>query len=213
MSNQKNFSATTAKVYKSRKNLLNILKKRGFNTHDYSNFSMNEIQIMYNKNQLDILLEKEDGGKIYVKYHITGKIRVGHINDYIDDIFNIEEILNPSDELLIIIKDQNINDTLEEFMKLTYIKYNIYVNIINMKLFLFNLLEHVLVPEHKILSQKEKADVYEQYNIIGDSEIPEISRFDPVAKTIGIRPGQLCEITRSSKTSITSKYYRLCGLK
>ena len=29
-------------------------------------------------------------------------------------------------------------------------------------------------------------------------------------KIIGLRPGQLCEITRSSKTSITSYYYRLC---
>ena len=79
-----------------------------------------------------------------------------------------------------------------------------------MKMYLFNILEHTLVPKHRILSDKRKADVYEQYNIINDSEMPEISRFDPVAKTIGIKPGQLCEIIRSSKTSITSKYYRLC---
>lgn len=211
MSNsQKNFSSITAKVFKSRTNLLKILNERGYKTEDYENFNMNEIQIMFNKNQLDILLEKESGEKIYVKYHINNKLRENHINDYIDDLFNIEEILGPQDELLIIIANQNINVTLEEFMKITFIKYNIFVNIINMKMFLFNILEHSLVPKHRVLSNKEKKEVYEQYNIINDSEMPEISRFDPVAKTIGIKPGQLCEIIRSSKTSITSKYYRLC---
>lgn len=210
MSNQKNFSSITAKIYKSRTNLLKVLNERGYKTDDYENFNINEIQIMYNKNQLDILLEKESGEKIYVKYHITGKLRDNHINDYIDDLFNIEEVLGPKDELLIIINNQNINDTLEEFMKITFIKYNIFVNIINMKMFMFNILEHQLVPKHKILNTVEKEEIYKQYNIINDSELPEISRFDPVAKTIGIRPGQLCEITRSSKTSITTKYYRLC---
>lgn len=207
---QKNFSSITAKVFKSRANLLKILNERGYKTEDYENFNMNEIQIMFTQNQLDILLEKDSGEKIYVKYHINNKLRDNHINDYIDDLFNIEEILGPQDELLIIIANQNINVTLEEFMKITFIKYNIFVNIINMKMFLFNILEHVLVPKHRILSNKEKDDVYEQYNIINDSEMPEISRFDPVAKIIGIKPGQLCEIIRSSKTSITSKYYRLC---
>ena len=95
-------------------------------------------------------------------------------------------------------------------MKITFIKYNIFVNIINMKIFLFNILEHKYVPKHRILSEKEIDEVCEQYNIINDSEWPEISRFDPVAKTIGIKPGQLCEIIRPSKTAITSKYYRLC---
>lgn len=41
-------------------------------------------------------------------------------------------------------------------------------------------------------------------------EFPEISRFDPVAKTIGLRPGKLCKITRSSPTAVESNYYRLC---
>ena len=117
--NKKNFSSTTAKVFKSRTNLLKILNERGYKTEDYENFNMNEIQIMFNKNQLDILLEKDSGEKIYVKYHINNKLRENHINDYIDDLFNIEEILGPNDELLIIIANQNINDTLEEFMKIT----------------------------------------------------------------------------------------------
>ena len=49
-----------------------------------------------------------------------------------------------------------------------------------------------------------------KYNITSDSELPEISRFDPVAKAIGIRPKEVCEILRPSKTSVITKFYRLC---
>ena len=47
-------------------------------------------------------------------------------------------------------------------------------------------------------------------NIVDNSKIPEISRFDPVAIAIGLRPGDICEIIRPSITSITGTYYRYC---
>lgn len=209
MNNKKHTSSTISKIFKSRKILLNILEKRGFIIEDYNNFGINEIQIMSLNNQLDMLLNNKSGKKIYVKYH-TNKLRDTHINEYKDDLFDIEEHLKKDDELLIIIKDQRINKTLEEYMNYIFIKDGIYVNIINIQEILFNILDHVMVPEHKILTNKEKEFIYNKYNIMEDSELPEISRFDPVAKIIGLRPGELCEITRSSKTSITSKYYRLC---
>lgn len=209
MNNKKHTSSTISKIFKSRKILLNILEKRGFIIEDYNNFGINEIQIMSLNNQLDMLLTNKSGKKIYVKYH-TNKLRDTHINEYKDDLFDIEEHLKKDDELLIIIKDQRINKTLEEYMNYIFIKDGIYVNIINIEEILFNILDHVMVPEHRILTNKEKEFIYNKYNIMEDSELPEISRFDPVAKIIGLRPGELCEITRSSKTSITSKYYRLC---
>ena len=49
-----------------------------------------------------------------------------------------------------------------------------------------------------------------RYNITDKVQFPDISRFDPVAQVIGLRPGQVCEITRASKTAIESKYYRVC---
>jgi len=226
MNNQKQTSFTVSKIYKSRKNLLNILERRGFDISDYDNFGINEIQAMYANKQLDMLLIKKTvvGGeekeeKIYVKYHITSKngtstfpkLRDAHINDYIDDLYNLEDILGKDDELLIIIKDQNINKTLEEYMEFIFIKDNHYINILKIKEILFNILDHCMVPDHKILTEKEKEKIYEKYKIMQDSELPEISRFDPISKALGIRPNELCEITRSSKTSITSKYYRLCS--
>jgi len=41
-------------------------------------------------------------------------------------------------------------------------------------------------------------------------QLPMIDRFDPVAIAIGMKPGQICEITRKSATAIVSIYYRHC---
>jgi DNA-directed RNA polymerase subunit H len=91
-----------------------------------------------------------------------------------------------------------------------YIKDKVFCTIMTLKQLQFNILDHSLVPLHRILSESEVATIKENYNIIQDSQFPEISRFDPVAKAIGMRPGEVCEIIRGSKTAITTKYYRLC---
>ena len=53
--------------------------------------------------------------------------------------------------------------------------------------------------------------VRKQYNISDDAKFPAISRFDPVAIAIGIKPEEFCKIVRPSKTTITSNYYRKCN--
>ena len=55
------------------------------------------------------------------------------------------------------------------------------------------------------------SDTIKKYNIIHDKQFPDISRFSPVAMAIGIRPGQLCEIIRPSKTAINTIFYRICS--
>ena len=60
------------------------------------------------------------------------------------------------------------------------------------------------------MSESEKIAIKTKYNIISDNLFPELSRFDPVAQAIGIRPGEVCEILRPSKTAISAPYYRLC---
>jgi DNA-directed RNA polymerase subunit H (RpoH/RPB5) len=60
------------------------------------------------------------------------------------------------------------------------------------------------------MKNTEISEIMKKYNILDITQFPDISRFDPVAQVIGLRPGQVCEITRSSKTAIESYYYRVC---
>jgi DNA-directed RNA polymerase subunit H (RpoH/RPB5) len=41
-------------------------------------------------------------------------------------------------------------------------------------------------------------------------QLPNISRFSPVAQAIGLRPDQICKIIRPSKTAINTVFYRIC---
>jgi len=136
-------------------------------------------------------------------------IRPANIQEMIDDLFNLEEVLTKDDTLFIIIKD-DMNDTIISELKQIWETDGIFIVIENIKRLQFNILNHSLVPEHTIISETEIKDVMQRYNILNKSDLPDISRFDPVARVIGLRPGNVCKIVRSSKTAITTNYYRIC---
>jgi DNA-directed RNA polymerase subunit H (RpoH/RPB5) len=211
-----NLSSLISSIYKSRKNILDLMQKQGYNTNDYSNFSINEINSMKQNNQLDMLLEKQDvepntkrKNKIYISYYLTKMIRPANIQEMIDDLFNLEEVLTKDDTLFIIIKDE-MNETIISELKQLWEKDGIFIVIESIKRLQFNILNHALVPEHTIISKKDAEDVMKKYNLVNKSDLPDISRFDPVARVIGLRPGDVCKIIRPSKTAITTNYYRIC---
>lgn len=204
------YSPLVSKIYKSRNIILELLRKRGFNVEDYTEFSINEVHIMYNNKQLDMLLENPDSGKkIYIKYHLATRLGNSHVYDYVDDLFDIEDVLSNNDDLIIVSKDK-MNATMKNLLEELYIKDNKFVTIYNLHDYLFNILNHDMVPEHTILSKEETDDIVKKYNINKMKEFPEISRFDKVAMAIGLRPSHVCKIVRSSPTSITGMYYRMC---
>lgn len=209
-------SSLTSAVYKSRSILLEQMQSQGYDVGDYSGFSVNEVNTMKTNNQLDMILEKlnEDPttktkGKIYIRYYLAKALRPANLQEMIDDLFNIEEVLKKTDTLLIVVKDE-VNDTLINTLKHIWEQDKIFIIVQNLKRFQYNLLNHVLVPPHRILSIPETIQIRSRYNIMSDGQFPDISRFDPVAQAIGIRPGQVCEIIRPSKTAISAPYYRIC---
>tara|TARA_B110000483_G_C18207044_1_gene548394 strand:+ start:6141 stop:6758 length:618 start_codon:yes stop_codon:yes gene_type:complete len=196
------------KIYKSRNIILDLLKIQEYDVSNYVGTNINEVNSMYENKQMDMLLEKKDK-KLYIKYHLNKTLKRNNINDYIDDLIHLENVLEKKDDIVIIIKDEP-NDSLRNVLSNLWLQEGIFVNVINIKRLQFNILDHVLVPEHKVLSEQETIEFKKKYNITNDSQIPDISRFSPVSQVIGIRPGQVCQITRASKTAISSLFYRIC---
>ena len=95
-------------------------------------------------------------------------------------------------------------------LKTLYIKQSLYINVFLLSTLQFNILEHSLVPTHIVLEPEEISQIKTKYNIKTNSELPTISRFDPMAKSIGLKPNQICKIIRPSKTTIHSIYFRIC---
>jgi len=198
-------------VHKSRNILLDILKERGFNTDEYTGFSITEIHAMFENKQLDLLLNnKEENNKIYIKYYLEKTIRPSNVHEMVEDLFNIENILSKNDDLIIIIKDEP-NDTLQKLQRSIYEHEQIFITIINIDRLQFNILNHSLVPKHRVLTEKETQFIKEKYHISSSLDLPAISRFEAVSQVLGIRPGKFVEIERSSKTAITGYFYRICS--
>lgn len=203
-------------IYNSRNVLLDLMNKQGYDIKDYQGFSANEINVMKDNNQLDMILEQthenEDTkkrNKIYIRYYLLRSLRPQNLQEMIDDLFNIEEVLTKDDTLFIVVKDE-VNETLTNVLKHIWEQDKIFIIIQNIKRLQFNILDHALVPPHRVLNSKEVEIIKQKYNIMHDGQFPEISRFDPVAKAIGIRPGQVCKIIRPSKTAIEAPFYRIC---
>jgi DNA-directed RNA polymerase subunit H len=197
------------------------MKAQNYDIQDYQGFSVNEVNTMKTNNQLDMILSKtkedsdekktdDNDRKIYIKYYLAKALRPANLQEMIDDLYSVEEVLTKNDTLLIVVKDE-VNETLTNAIKHIWESEKIYIILIPIKRLQFNILDHVLVPKHRVLTEAEKIRIKTKYNIINDNQFPELSRFDPVAQAIGIRPGEVCEIIRPSKTAISAPYYRICN--
>ena len=199
-------------IYKSRKNLLDILESRVFDTSYYNSFTYEELHTMIQNQQLDFIVKKVDSEKkVYVKYNIVKVLRPNNIYDFVEDLFHIETVLTKNDDLIIINKDEP-NDTLQTTVKNIWLNDGLYIAIINIARLQFNILNHTLVPKHTVLSEEERNIFLEKYNITNKKMIPTISYFSPVSILLGIRPDDICKIERFSKTAINSDFYRICIL-
>ena len=217
MAATQNTSSLISSVYKSRSILLDLMKIQGYNVDEYEGFSVSEVNTMKTNNQLDMILEKKKvnadekrQSKIYIRYYLAKSLRPQNLQEMIDDLFNIEEVLTKDDTLFIVVKDE-VNETLSNALKHIWEQEGIFIVIQNLKRLQFNIMKHKLVPPHRVLTPAETLQIKQKYNIMNDNQFPDISRFDPVAQAIGIRPGQVCEILRPSKTAITAPYYRICS--
>ena len=198
-------------IFKSRNTILELLEDQFYNTKEYEGFSINEIDAMVSNNQLDMLISNDKiQKKAYIKYYLNAKqIRPTVLDEIIEDLFVIENVLTKNDTLIIIIEDEP-NDTILTKLRYLYDNEGYFVIIHNIKRLQFNILNHKLVPSGFILDENEIEEMKKKYNIKDLKQLPEISRFDPQALALCIRPGQVCMFNRESVTALFYDYYRLC---
>ena len=204
-------------IYKFRNTLLQYLDNRDYDISDYNNFSYQEVIEMCAQDQLDFIVEKKDKKKskkkIFIKHMLSSslpKIR-DLINELYDTRKDIPSYLNVknNDEIIFVISGK-ISKNLKQYKNKLFNNNKIFISFYNYKNHIYNILNHSFVPKHVKLTDEEKNELIEKYNITNMKNLPEISVYDPVAIRIGLRPGDICKIYRDSTTSIITKYYRYC---
>lgn len=207
-------SSLISSIHKSRGTVVEMMHYQGYDVSEYENSTLTETNAKHSANQLDMLFENAIDSentihKTYVNYHLDKALRPGYIQDIVDDLFHVEEVLQKSDSLMIVTREDTSENVLNSIRHLLE-KDGIFLIVVNIKRLQFNILNHSIVPKHRTMTDSEVKTVMDKHNILKVSEFPDINRFDPVAVAIGLRPGRVCEIIRPSKTSIEGMYYRVC---
>lgn len=70
------------------------------------------------------------------------------------------------------------------------------------------ILEHELVPEHRVLSIDEAIEVLKKLGV-KPWQLPQISVNDPVVRLLGAKPGDIIEIKRKTPKGGVSIAYRI----
>jgi DNA-directed RNA polymerase subunit H (RpoH/RPB5) len=218
-SNLAQTATTVHLMYNSRVNLISQLNSAGFDTKNYASFNIHQINAMYTTGQMDFMVEKSSPvpQKTYIRYHLIGPLRSGTLNAYVDKYYgngldeNTESvILDKQTDALIILSENEPNESLRDSMALIYEKRGVYVNVINVKRLQYNVLDHELCPKMEVISQNDMETIKTKLNISNFRQLPEISRYDPMAMAFMLRPGNIAKFHRKSPTAQTTDYYRIC---
>ncbi len=71
-----------------------------------------------------------------------------------------------------------------------------------------NIVDHILVPKHIVLTQEESKLVLETYNA-KKKDMPLISSSDPIARYYNMKSDDICKIERPSVMTCTTPFYRI----
>ncbi len=208
------------KLTQSRKTIFEMMELRGFSYDKYKEYTSVELDIMlknmnsklnYETMPLDMICDHTDidDKKCVIKY-VLSRVRVSNLKNFIGDLIEYD-MVKPNDDLIFIVKDK-INN-LESFYSLFdgFLETNkIFIQVFSIDNLIRNITTHDLVPDMRIVSQQEKDDIKEKYDIDNMNNIAIILKSDPAAMFYGVKSGDLVEITRTSDTSGKYVTYRYC---
>lgn len=75
---------------------------------------------------------------------------------------------------------------------------------------MYNPTKHIYVPPHKKMMEHEAKTLMETYQIRSKSQLPAILRTDMMARWLGLKHGDIVQITRNNPSSGVYYYYRCC---
>tara|TARA_Y100000389_G_scaffold205112_1_gene263367 strand:- start:10236 stop:10922 length:687 start_codon:yes stop_codon:yes gene_type:complete len=224
-------SDTTGPFIRSRKVIAEMLEQRGYDTSGI------QLEVSgLDEETSKIILKKNDGAEIQVHYDIHKKTqhkklfntedKSGKVNDIIEkrkkenkNKKSKKDTDNDDLTIIFVIRDKptpTIVSAVQNAMK----EYKIFIQIFNIRSLMYNITHHQIVPKHERVYGEELNKLLHGYNdkegllsmlhISHEKNLPIILASDPVAMFIGLRPHEICKITRPSQSAGKHIVYRYC---
>ncbi len=189
------------RLFKVRKTVLEMIEDRNIKIPVIDkNLTFEQFNVQYTANNIDIYInDEENNKKVYIHFYNSDKsFGKKTLSDLIINI--TEKYQDDSILVILILKDKENNLVSKELQKPNYKNVEIFIQ----QSLIFNITRHVLVPEHRVLTEEEEKSL--KFN---KKELPTILKTDPVAKYYGMKTGQICRIKRPSTVSGFTYYYRV----
>lgn len=201
------------KVFTARAILLKQLAALGYKTRIWNEETPAEIDMRIQNKELNFVLEPSgemNEGATHIRFHIEKALRHIHINALADEFAEMAGYDRSKDTIILISKDLP-NDSVKTALESVYATKGIYIIVRALQELQFNILEHKLVPKQTKLTPPQTQNLKKRFRIHDvRKQLPGISRFDPAARAIQLRPGQVVQILRASVNSGYTNYYRVC---
>lgn len=208
---------TIDELYRSRRTLLEHLDEQGYDTAPYMKFSHKEIMEMVKAGPmtgappaLQMDLVSKDGLEKCMVVTTLGKIKQ-KLNPFTSKLVDPEETsFDPATTELIIITLEPIAPNFHAMAYHFWSNKKTRVRYFQAKAIINNPLKHILVPPHEKVPKEEETALLKQL-YAKKSQFPLI-RFheDPIARMLGLLPGDIVKITRSSPTAGVYVFHRVC---
>jgi len=198
-------------LYRSRATVIEMMDGRGYNMDPYRVYSINEIRMAMDNEDLHMYVENSAGGHALIYYHI-GKFSKSEIEKVMKEKTNEHSStrLYPGDEIIFIVSDpvsENIEKATKTKMEGVFMQVFCLANLV------VNYTKHVLVPRHRKVPEEEHAALLKSLHVASKTSMASIKYNDDViGKFIGLKPGDIVEILRKSETAGEYLYYRHCVL-
>ena len=215
--------ASRVAIYQTRECLLEMLEGREYDVESYRDYTENDVNQMFNAynstkdlptpGSLDILVKNKSGDAIFVKYYLEKFRQSTKLDKLVDDIY--KTTINKTDTLILIglgrvlLKPSKLNKV-ESYVNMLYSKKGYFTQIYGVENFVINPTKHIFVGKHEVISKAELKKLLTEKGMELKG-MPQIRREDAVAKFIGMRPNEVCKITRMSAASISEIIYRRCS--
>lgn len=208
-------------LFRSRKTLLAMLDKKGYDITPYEKFGPWEIEAMIQsdkKNTLHMKLSQKK--ELNVQFNCLVIYRLNRVKqslpNFISSFVKEDEenyIENPetTEVIVILLEPVNTVDAFHNASFMIYTKHKLRMSFFQANNLVNNPSHHILVPKHELIDPQDIPELKKKLNIQSIANLPFIRYHQDIqARLLGAIPGDIIKITRPSPSSGIETIYRVC---